>query len=644
MIFRFRDCELDTGRYELRRGGVVQPVEPQVFRLLAYLIENRNRVVTRTELYEAIWDGRIVAEAALYSRIKSARSAIGDEGQAQAQIRTVSRTGYQFVAEVEEAGAANALGARALTALPSPTTAPAAPAARAARPSRAKLLGILAGAATAVVAGYLLTRPGAGPTPTAAQPAVPTIAVLPFLDMSPAKDQEYFADGLTEEMTDHLSRIHGLRVVARTSAFAFKGKHEDMRTIASKLDAQHLLEGSVRRDGENLRITAQLIDANGKHIWSQTYDRKRDDIFAIQDEVSKSVATVLSVTVDPKPLNVARGGTRNLDAYDAYLAARAALGDPTFAGPDKLSYGIEQFRRATTHDPQFAYAWAWMAMTYYRGVFLPARGVSDWTTEANHAAARAMEIAPNEPTVLSAAALSAMQAKEWAKAEQYFARARSLASTENPWACSGCFAINVGRMDDAIAFLGRAKQIEPLMVSNYWGLMTAYEATGRLTEADAEAEFIARSEMAWFVPYRKLALAHAARDRPQVAELVNQLPESDQLTRKLVSHIGDPKAGIAEIRRVLETPADGWLLRRRIYMANWAVFYDDPQYALEIIRPALMDSTLGRYVWAPTLSQLRRLPEFKQAVREMKLVDYWRTTGKWGDFCKPVGADDFECR
>src|SRR5262249_38235964 len=142
-------------------------------------------------------------------------------------------------------------------------------------PSPARLWRVPAAIAIAVavlIGAYLLFNRGAGEPPAVVQ--VPTIPVLPFLDMSPSKDQEYFVDGLTEELTDHLSRIPGMRVVARTSTFAYKGKHEDLRQVAQQLGAQHLLEGSVRRDGEALRITAQLIDANGKHIWSQTYDRR----------------------------------------------------------------------------------------------------------------------------------------------------------------------------------------------------------------------------------------------------------------------------------------------------------------------------------------------------------------------------------
>ncbi|HEY5760723.1 MAG TPA: winged helix-turn-helix domain-containing protein, partial [Steroidobacter sp.] len=247
MIYRFRECELDTERLEFRRNGITQALEPQVFRLLAHLIEHRHRVVTRAELYDAIWNGRIVAEAALYSRIKSVRAAIGDEGADP--IRTVSRTGYQFVAEAVEVDTTNEV------VTPQSGRAPeVAPRLDRAPKRNWVVVAAAAGVAALLVAAFALH--GQWNTSAAAS-AVPTIAVLPFLDMSPGNDQEYFVDGLTEELTDHLSRIPGLRIVARTSTFAYKGRHEDLRVVAQTLGAQNLLEGSVRRDGDQLRITAQ---------------------------------------------------------------------------------------------------------------------------------------------------------------------------------------------------------------------------------------------------------------------------------------------------------------------------------------------------------------------------------------------------
>lgn len=244
----------------------------------------------------------------------------------------------------------------------------------------------------ALALALISTRP-----PVADSSALPTIALLPFLDMSSAKDQEYFVDGLTEEVTDQLSRIPGLRIVPRTSTFDYKAKHEDFRLVAKTLGAQNLLVGSVRRDGNQWRITAQLIRENGKQIWSQTFDRSREDILAIQQEVSRAITATLSVAVSATGAPAARGGTRNVDAYDAYIAGRAALTDPSLASAERLAFGMSQLERATSIDPDFAVAWAWQTIAYHRGGFMPGRGNPELIAKANRAAARAYELAVGKP-------------------------------------------------------------------------------------------------------------------------------------------------------------------------------------------------------------------------------------------------------
>jgi len=635
VIYQFRDCVLDTERLEFRRGGIAQSLEPQVFRLLAHLIENRHRVVTRNELYDTIWNGRVVAESALYSRIKSVRAAIGDDEPNP--IRTVSRTGYQFVAEVAE-GATAANEVSAPQAAPAPEGAP--------RPDRPPKRRWVAVAAVAAVAALLvaITMVWQWNGQESAS-VVPTIAVLPFLDMSPGKDQEYFVDGLTEEMTDHLSRIPGLRVVARTSTFAYKGRHEDLRTVAQSLGAQNLLEGSVRRDGEQLRITAQLIDSNGKHIWSQTFDRRREDIFAIQQDVANAVTAVLSIAVSATGGPAARGGTRNVDAYDAYISARAALTDPALAPSEKIVYGMAQLERATSIDPNFATAWAWQTITYHRAGFFPDRGQPEMIAKANRAAARAYELAPEESWVLVASALASMSEFHWAAAEEKFARARAAATgSENPWACSGCFALTVGRTDDALTFLQEAQDADPLFAANVLQVSYAHEIRGEFDLADADNEAARNLDGAEpSLGFRRMFLAFSRRDPALIR--VSAVPETSwyALHQQLSAELDRPEKALAELRGVLKDKRTGVHSGWGIKPAIWAAYLGDPRLAFELIHRVSLDTTYTRIVWAPFFSDMRRLPEFKALMTELKLVDFWRTSGKWGDFCKPVGADDFEC-
>ena len=636
MIYQFRDCELDTERLEFRRNGITQSLEPQVFRLLAHLLENRHRVVTRNELYDTIWNGRVVAESALYSRIKSVRAAIGDEGADP--IRTVSRTGYQFVAEVVEV-------ATAASEVVTPVSAPApeeVPRSDPAPKRRWVAVAAFAGVAALLVAVAFNRQWN---TPAGDASVVPTLAVLPFLDMSPGKDQEYFVDGLTEELTDQLSHIPGMRVIARTSMFAYKSRPEDLRTVARTLGAQNVLEGSVRRDGNQLRITAQLIDANGRHIWSQTYDRRREDIFAIQEDVANAITAVLSVAVSATGGPAARGGTRNVDAYDAYVSARAALTDPALASPEKLAFGLAQLERATSIDPNFATAWAWQTITYHRAGFLPGHGKPELLAKANHAAARAYALAPQESWVLVASALASMSEYEWAAAEDKFARARAAATgSENPWACSGCFALTVGRTDDALMYLQEAQDADPLFAANVLQVSYAHEIRGEFDLADADNEAARHLDGAEpSLSFRRMFVAFSRRDPALIR--ASAIPETGWYTlyQQLSAELDRPKKALADLHDVIKDRRTGETSGWGVKPAIWAAYLGDTRLAFELVRPIALDVTYTRILWAPVFSDMRRLPEFKALVTELKLVDFWRKSGRWGDFCKPVGDDDFEC-
>src|SRR5262249_52525509 len=239
--FRFADFEIDIARHELRRAGAIVHIEPQVFDLLVFLVRNRDRIVTKDELVDAIWQGRIISDAALSSRISAARRALGDSGNDQSFIRTLHKRGFRFVGDVEEDASAPAAGAG-----DQPPSTPAA------AHEAAKL------------------APDAEPLPL---PDKPSIAVLPFQNMSRDPDQEYFADGLTEDIITGLSRQRWFFVIARNSTFPYKSQAVD-----------------VREADNRVRVTSQLIDAaNGSHLWADKYDRELADIFALQDDITNRV-------------------------------------------------------------------------------------------------------------------------------------------------------------------------------------------------------------------------------------------------------------------------------------------------------------------------------------------------------------------
>ena len=255
MRYLFEDYSVDTDRRELRRGGAVVSVPPMVFDLLLYLICNRERVVSKDDLISAIWDGRIISDAAITTRLNVARSAIGDSGEEQRLIKTLQRKGFRFVGPVREDH-----GAARMPASPAPIDEP---------------------------------------RPALSLPEKASIAVLPFINISGDPGQDYLTDGITEDIITELSRFSELFVIARNSSFQYRGKSVDVREVGRQLGVHYVLEGSIRRDSDRVRITAQLVDAaTGSHHWAERYDRQLKDVFAVQDDVVRAIVSVLVAHVN----------------------------------------------------------------------------------------------------------------------------------------------------------------------------------------------------------------------------------------------------------------------------------------------------------------------------------------------------------
>ena len=354
--YLFEDCALDTDRRELRRGADAVPLEPQVFDLLVYLIRNRERLVSRDDLLASVWHGRIVSEFALNTRIHLARSAIGDNGEDQRLIRTWPRKGIRFVGAVQE---------------------------------HAKLAG---------AAAEIAPEP---PKPALALPDKPSIAVLPFTNMSGDSGQDYFSDGITEDIITELSRFFELLVIARNSSFQYKGKSIDVRQVGRELGVRYVLEGSIRRAGERIRIGAQLIDATtGAHRWADRYDRKLDDTFAVQDELARTIVAVLAVHVNKAETERALAKPPAVWlAYDHYLRAAhtLALFHSSFNKAELLQ-ARRDLDRALAIEPNYARAHAALSRS---SIDLWVRRWDDdcpWTAAidgAYQSAHEAVRLAPN---------------------------------------------------------------------------------------------------------------------------------------------------------------------------------------------------------------------------------------------------------
>jgi TolB-like protein len=292
VIYAFEDYSLDAGRRELRRGTKLVAVEPQVFDLLAYLIRNRDRVVSSDDLIAAVWSGRIVSESTLSSRITAVRQAVDDSGERQRLIRTVIRKGFRFVGDVREEKGISGEDLTVEAKQGEPDAAANAPV-----------------------------------VPSLSLPDKPSIAVLPFANISGDPDQEYFADGITEDLTTALSQFRWLFVIARSSSFIYKGRAVDVKRVGRELGVRYVLEGSVRKAANRLRITAQLIDAStGAHLWANRFDGGLEDVFGLQDQVTASVVGTIGPKLEHAEIERAkRKPTESLDAYDYYLRGMGSV-------------------------------------------------------------------------------------------------------------------------------------------------------------------------------------------------------------------------------------------------------------------------------------------------------------------------------
>ena len=419
MRYLFDGFVLDTDRRELRRGDHVVATESKVFDFLVHLIANHERVVSKDDLIAAIWNGRIVSDSALTSCINAARSAVGDSGGEQRLIKTFPRRGIRFVGGVRVDHNSSGVALADLDAIPRPPLS---------------------------------------------LPEKPSIAVLPFANMSSDPEQEYLADGIVEEIITALSRMRWLFVIARTSSFAYKGRAVDVKQVGRELGVRYVLEGSIRKSGRRLRITGQLIEAStGMHLWADRFEGELKDIFDLQDRVTEGVVGAIEPKLEQSEIERAkRKPTDSLDAYDCYLRAVANYYPAT---PDEAAEMLRLLKRAISLDPGFAAAYGMAAWCHARrkgfGWFADRDQEIAETASLAH---RAVELARDDALPLAWAAFAlALVVAELDEATVVIDRALGL----NPnlaisWASSGWIRVWRGEPDTAIEHLARAMRLSPL--------------------------------------------------------------------------------------------------------------------------------------------------------------------------------------
>ncbi len=474
-----------------------------------------------------------------------------------------------------------------------------------------------------------------------------SIAVLPFADMSPNQDQEYFGDGIAEELLDQLTKLKGLNVASRTSSFAFKGSNEDLKTIGEKLGVSNILEGSVRKADDEIRITAQLINSeNGFHLWSKTFDRRIGDIFFIQEDIAHSVAAALSITLEIDGREQLLGaGTSSIEAYDAFLAGRAwgRINQPQHAEP--------YFRRATELDPD--YAEAWLALGSSIGVQWdeqPSEEARTTLRRGRELVLHAIELNPALSQAWGNLAQFNRMLGDWTGAVEAGQNAAALAPGNIGLQLNsvGIFG-SLGHIRGSIELSELELEIRPLGYLGAQGLAELYIQASRHDDARATLEIseAVSSKTNPSIIKRRLFIALSERKPSDIRKFLEQFadarPAVGPMIRLVLAEFESPPAVILAVLHryfdeAVDMPGQG-----RVIMAGLAAYYGDPGFALDVMTEELERSLVRlRRLWYPFFSDMRKLPGFKTLVEELELVTFWHTYS-WPDYCRPLRNDDFEC-
>lgn len=440
MIYQFAGFTIDTERFLLRQGGASVSIEPLAFDLLLYLAENRDRVVGRDELLENLWRGKVVSDSALAARLRDVRKAVGDSGSRQQVIRTVHGRGYQFVAQLLTGGDSSA------TEQPGPV-------------EHSIDLSI---------------------------PEHPSIAVLPFTVMSADPEQEFFADGVAEDIITALSKISRLLVVARNSTFTYKGKPVDVKQVSREQGVRYVLQGSVRKAGHRVRVTVQLVDAlTGGHRWAERYDRELEDIFAVQDDITRNVVSALDVHLwEGEEARIWSSGTESVEAWEQ---VRSGMDLINAMPEDHISKALRLGQRAIELDPGYAAAWvlqAWAHCHASDDTTRPAEERERALDSMRDCAQHALECDPSCAEAYSALGLCELSAGNHAAAVLNADKSVELApSHATIVAVSGNILNKCGQPERAIKRIRKAMRLSPVYPA--WFLHILGQSSRLLGRSDA---------------------------------------------------------------------------------------------------------------------------------------------------------------
>jgi TolB-like protein/DNA-binding winged helix-turn-helix (wHTH) protein len=627
----FKTYRLDTVNHLLWRNGERIPLAPKGFDVLAYLVEHAGRVVAQDELLGALWPETFVNPEVLRKYILEIRRALGDRPNNPEFIETLPKRGYRFIAPVIEESATEPPDAPWSHAaeehvieeddgLPAAPSEPEGSFVQRRRWKVAIIAMLVIVAAVGLSAYLLLARDGRN-----AHPVTDTsIAVLPFADASPTKDQEYLSDGLAEQLINDLAKVHGLKVIGRSSSFQFKDRTEDARDVGRKLAVANVLEGSVRREGNLVRVTAELIKADdGFQLWSQTYDREIKDIFAVQDEIALAATQALQVKLlgeNGQPV-AANLRSANPEAYQAYLQANYFLGRGT--GKVELGKALAYADTAIKLDEKYAPAWALRASVQNTMAEVGLTDVTGGFRNARDDAERAIALDPSlAPAYLALARTQIYYDWDWDAADTSLTKAAALEpGSVEVFRMRSYLARAFGNLDEAVRLYEQAVALDPLRANSHLGLGYVLYMAARYDEARASLrKALDLNPQADFAHANlsKILLAEG-KPRPALAEIEKEPTDWEKFTdQALIYHaLGreqDSNAALTQL--IAKHGADSAYQIAEVY-----AFRGEIDQAFEWLERAYKqrDTGLPDTKVDPLFKNLRHDPRYTGLLKRMRL-------------------------
>jgi len=550
----FQPFRLDSANQCLWHGEARVQITPKAFDVLRYMVENAGRLVTQDELLEALWPETYVNQEVLRKYILEIRKVLGDRPEKPEFIETVTKRGYRFIAPVVDESAVQPSGlpttgmksdvaATDEAAVEGQVARETAAAQQQAPSSERRLrklaiIQVLVVVAAAGLGGYLWfarNRPNLPSTNNT------SIAVLPFVDMSTTKDQEYFSDGFAEQLINDLAQVSGLKVVGRSSSFQFRGKDVDLRDVGRKLGVANVLEGSVRREGNHVRVTAELVKtADGFQLWSQTYDREINDILAVQDEIALAAAGALQLKLLGSTGQPVASTLRseNPDAYQAYLQAKyfAARGQ----AKEDLNKALTYADQAVKFDPNYAAAWAQRSQVLETLSGLGLIEGNEGFRKARESAEKAIALDPNLAAgYLRLARIQMSHDWDWNGADLSLKKAAMLEPGSAEVAHGRAYlARRLGRLDEAIELYKLSIALDPLRANSHLALADQLYRVGRYEEAMAalqKAEEL-NPQLSSLHLTRGIVLFSQGRQQEALAEMEKETGEWEKLSGEALAY------------------------------------------------------------------------------------------------------------